>query len=161
MMSEDRLRKELYGAYKNRAMMYYHIFKELSKEVGEEKASEIMKQGIYNRGLEIAQKYKKYGPADLGGLKKAFLAGATDEGKMFKPVVLRCDTEGLDIQLQSCPLKEAWQEADLSDPEVAKMCNIAALVDFGTFEGAGFRFTAETWQPGKEGCCKLQIRPGK
>ena len=160
-MSEDRHRKELYAAYKNRAMMYYHIFEELRKEMGNEKAAEIMKRGIYNRGLEIGKKYEEYGPGDLEGLKTGFLAGATDKGKMFQPDVLRCDAKGLDIQLQSCPLKEAWQEAGLSDQEVAKMCDIAAFVDYGTFEGAGFRFTAETWQPGREGCCKLKIRPGE
>jgi hypothetical protein len=160
-MPENKLRSELYGAYKNRAMMYYHIFERLSKETGDEKAAEIMTQGIYNRGLEIGKKYEEYGPTNLEGLKNAFLAGATDQGKMFQPDVLRCDAEGLDIQLRSCPLKEAWQEAGLSDQEIARMCDIAAAVDYGTFEGAGFQFTAETWQPGKKGCCKLQIRPGK
>lgn len=160
-MSEQDLREQLYTAYKNRAMMYYHIFEELRKEVGDEKAAEIMKRGIYNRGLEIGKKYAKFSPADLGGLKNAFLASAADQGKMFQPEVLRCDPEGLDIQLRSCPLKEAWQEASLGEQEVARMCDIAAVVDYGTFEGAGFQFSAETWKPGQEGCCCLQIRPGK
>ena len=160
-MLEHNLRKQLYAAYKNRAMMYYHILEELKKEVGDEKAAEMLKRGIYNRGLEIGKKYEKYGPADLEGLKHAFITGATDQGNMFQPEVLRCDAESLDIQLQSCPLKDAWQEAGLKDHEVASMCDIAALVDYGTFEGAGFRFSAETWYPGKAGCCTLRIRPGK
>ena len=41
------------------------------------------------------------------------------------------------------------------------MCEIAAHVDNGTFEGAGFEFSADTWSPGGEGCCRLHIRPGK
>ena len=28
----------------------------------------------------------------------------------------------------------------------------------GTFEGAGFGFSADTWQPNAEGCCRLHIR---
>ena len=159
-MSEENLRQQLYGAYKNRGMMYYHIFQELRAEVGEGRAVDIMKRGIYNRGLEIGKKYKKFAPADLEGLKNAFLSGAADQGKMFQPQVLRCDGAGLDIQMQKCPLKEAYEEAGLTDEEIATMCNIAAVVDYGTFEGAGFRFYADTWKPGEEGCCRLHIRPG-
>ena len=160
-MSEQALRQQLYAAYKNRGMMYYHIFQELRQEVGDEKAAEIMKRGIFNRGLEIGKKYAKYGPKDLEGLKNAFLTGSADRGKMFQPEILRCDQDGLDIQMRSCPLKEAYQEAGLSNQEIARMCDIAAEVDYGTFEGAGFQFSAETWKPGQEGCCLLKIRPGK
>jgi hypothetical protein len=160
-MVEQTLRDQLYGAYKNRGMMYYHIFQELRKEVGEERAADIMKRGIYNRGLEIGKKYRKFAPADLEGVKDAFLAGSADQGKMFQPEVLRCDGEGLDIQMNSCPLKEAYVEAGLSDEAIATMCDIAAVVDYGTFEGAGFRFFAHTWKPGEEGCCRLHIRRGK
>jgi hypothetical protein len=160
-MSEKNLRQQLYAAYKNRAMMYYHIFQELRREIGEDKAAETMKRGIYNRGLEIGKKYVQYSPADLEGLKDAFLAGAADQGKMFQPEILRCDAEGLDILMRTCPLKEAYEEAGLSAEEIARMCDIAAEVDYGTFEGAGFRFFADTWKPGEEGCCRLHIRPGK
>ncbi|MGD8916661.1 MAG: L-2-amino-thiazoline-4-carboxylic acid hydrolase [Syntrophobacterales bacterium] len=160
-MFEQILREQLYGAYKNRGMMYYHIFQELRKEVGDEKAADVMKRGIYKRGLEIGKKYKEFAPADLEGVKNAFLAGSADQGKMFQPEVLRCDGEGLDIHMRNCPLKEAYEEAGLSDEEIATMCHIAAAVDYGTFEGAGFRFFAETWKPGEAGCCRLHIRPGK
>jgi hypothetical protein len=97
----------------------------------------------------------------MSGLKDAFLEFVPDDGKMFQPELLRCDAEGIDIQFHRCPLKEAWQEAGLSDNEVAKMCKIAARVDNGTFEGAGFKFSADTWRPGGDGCCRLHIRPGK
>jgi hypothetical protein len=159
-MSEDALRQQLYAAYKNRAMMYYHIFEEVKKEVGEEKAAAIMKRGIYNRGIDIGEKYARFSPADFDGLKDAFLAGSTDQGKMFQPEVRRCDQDGLDILMRSCPLKEAYQQAGLSDQHIATMCEIAAAVDYGTFEGAGFTFSAETWKPGQDGCCLLKIRPG-
>jgi len=161
VMVEQILREQLYGAYKSRGMMYYHIFRELRKEVGSDKAAEIMKRGIYNRGLEIGKKYKEFAPADLEGLKKAFLSSSADQGNMFRPEVIRCDEKGLDIHMRSCPLKEAYEEAGLSDEEIATMCDIAAVVDYGTFEGAGFRFFAHTWKPGEEGCCRLHIRPGK
>jgi hypothetical protein len=160
-MSEESLRKQLYGSFKNRALMYWHLFKALQKDVGEQKAAEIMKRGIYNRGLEMGKQFKNFAPADLEGLKNAFLAFIPDEGKMFDPEVLRCDTEALEIKMRRCPLKDAWQDAGLNDSELACMCDIAASVDEGTFEGAGFSFSAETWSRRLQGCCRLKITPGK
>jgi len=160
-MSENSLREELYAAFKNRAMMYHHIYRELVKEVGERRATEILKQSIYHRGIEIGSKFKQYAPHDLNGLREAFLAAVPDGGHMFQPEVVHCDDTRLDIQLNRCPLKDAWQEAGLAEGEIARLCHIAAAVDDGTFEGAGFSFSAETWQPGQKGCCLLKIRPGQ
>jgi hypothetical protein len=86
---------------------------------------------------------------------------ASVNGEMFRPEVKRCDSEALEIQMHRCPLKETYQQAGLSEEEVAKMCHIAAVVDDGTFEGAGFSFSAQTWTPGKEGCCLLKVTPVK
>ncbi|MFQ5988675.1 MAG: L-2-amino-thiazoline-4-carboxylic acid hydrolase [Candidatus Methylomirabilales bacterium] len=160
-MSEQNLRKQLHASFKNRAMMYYHIFDALRSEVGEEKAVEIMKRGIHKRGREIGKQFAKHGPSDLEGLKDAFLGMIPDEGRLFEPEVLRCDAQCVEIKFHRCPLKEAWQEAGLHDEQIAKLTEIASSVDSGTFEGAGFTFSAETWKPGREGCCHLIIRPGK
>jgi hypothetical protein len=160
-MTKGGLRKGLYGAFRNRALMYHEIYKELKKKVGEKKAADIMGRGIYNRGLKIGSTAAKYGPDNMEGLKKWFLGLDPDEGKMFKAEILRCDAEGLDIKFHGCPLRDAWQEAGLSDREVMKICRIAARVDNGTFEGAGFEFFAENWEPKFGECCYLHIRPGK
>ncbi len=68
---------------------------------------------------------------------------------------------GLDIKFHDCPLRNAWREEGLPDEEIATLCRIAARIDNGTFEAAGFEFSADTWQPGEEGCCYLHIRPGR
>ena len=158
-MSADVLRKQLYASFKNRAMMYWHLFNVLQEEVGAQKATNIMKRGIYKRGLDIGVQFKKFAPADLQGLKSAFLAFIPDDGKMFDPEVLRCDAEALEIKLRRCPLKDAWQDAGLNKDELSDMCDIAVSVDKGTFEGAGFSFSAETWTQGRQGCCRLKILP--
>lgn len=160
-MNEATMRELLVNAMKARAMFYYAFYKEFSAEIGAEKTAEIMKRATYKRGLEIGQRFKQFAPGDMAGLKTAFLDGVPDPDATFNPAVERCDASGIDIQLQSCPLKEAWQEAGLSDEEVALMTHIAGQVDNGTFEGAGFAFSAETWQAGRRGCCHLHIRPGK
>jgi hypothetical protein len=119
-----------------------------------------MKRAIYRRGAEKGPKYARFAPADLEGLKEAFLGGIADGGRMFEPEVLRSDAEALDIKFHRCPLKEAWLEAGLSEEETATLCRIAARIDNGQFESAGFTFWADTFQPGGDGCCCLHIRPG-
>jgi hypothetical protein len=161
-MTEENLRKQLYDSFKNRAMIYYLIYDELRNECGEDRAEEVLARAIYRRGAEKGREnFAQLGPRDLEGLKKAFLGGIPDDGQMFQPEVLRSDADGIDIQFHACPLRDAWQEAGLPDEEVATLCRIAARIDNGTFEGAGFEFHADTWKPGGDGCCCLHIRPGK
>jgi hypothetical protein len=160
-MSEEQLRAELYDSFKNRAMIYYLIFDELCRELGADRAEELMSRAIRRRGQSVgSQKYARFAPNNLAGLKRAFLGGIADEGRMFQPEVLQDDAEGLDIKFHACPLRDAWIEAGLSEELVATLCRIAAQVDVGLFAGAGFRFTADTWQPGSEGCCCLHIEKG-
>lgn len=160
-MTEDKLRDELRASFKNRAILYYLIFDELRQEVGEERAAEIMMRAIYRRGEQVGQQFGEYAPDNLDGLKDAFLAFIPDGGQLFDPHVKRCDEDGLDIHLEACPLKDAWEELGLSEQDRVTMCRIAGEIDKGTFEAAGFRFQPDTWQPGRAGCCHLQIRPKK
>jgi hypothetical protein len=161
-MSEEQLRRELIDSYKNRAIIYYLIYDELRKEIGPERAEAVLGRAIYRRGAQKgAPKYGKFAPNDLAGVREAFISGSADGGRLFQPEVVREDAEGLDIKHHRCPLKEAWQEMGLPEDEVATLCRIAAKVDDGTFESAGFRFSADTYTPGGEGCCYLHIRPGK
>lgn len=159
-MSEEKLRAELYASFKNRAMMYYHIFKAVEAELGTDKAAEIVKSGIYTRGCEIGQQFKDLDKQNMEALKEAFLAIIPDGGAMFAPEVQRSDAGGVDIKFHRCPLKECWLDAGIPEDEVALLCHIAGRVDNGTFEGAGFNFHAETWEPGRDGCCHLHLRPG-
>jgi hypothetical protein len=159
-MTNEELRERLYAAYAHRGMLYYHIFDELRQEIGAERAKAIMKRAIYARGTVTGQKYARFAPADLEGVRDAFVGNSADDGRMFKPEVERCDAEGLDIKHGDCPLKNAWIEAGLSGDDVATLCEIAAAIDYGTFEGAGFRFACDHWKPGGDGCCHLHIRPG-
>jgi hypothetical protein len=160
-MSEESLRRELKAAFKNRAILYFLIFDELRQRLGELEATTILKRAIYRRGRQIGQQFAPFAPSDLPGLKDAFLGIISDEGRLFRPQVVRTDTESLEIHLESCPLKEAWEDMGLSQHELALMCEIAGEIDRGTFEGAGFSFQPDTWQPGRTGCCHLNIQPAK
>jgi predicted ArsR family transcriptional regulator len=157
-MREEKLREELVAAFKNRAILYYMIFDELRQEVGEAKAATILKRAIYRRGEQMGQQFSQFAPDDFAGLKDAFLAIVPDEGRLFAPHVIRCEPDALDIQLESCPLKAIWEELELNEHDETMMCEIAGEIDKGTFEGAGFSFEPDTWQPGRSGCCHLHIR---
>jgi hypothetical protein len=74
--------------------------------------------------------------------------------------VRRCDSEGLVINFHACPLKEAQWAAGFAPEKIATLCRIACGVDNGTFDAAGLSFSAETWQPGDDGCCLWHTRPG-
>jgi hypothetical protein len=160
-MSEAALREQLYESFKNRAVLYWLIFDELRQELGAARAEELMQKAIYRRGAQKGAKYAHFAPGNLGGLRDAFVGGLPDEGRMFQPEVLRCDTERLDIKFHNCPLKSAWQELGLPEEEVATLCRIAARIDNGMFESAGFQFAADTYRPGGDGCCYLHVMPGK
>jgi hypothetical protein len=161
-MSEEQLRTQLYDSFKNRALIYYLIYDELRAELGADRAEELLSRAIYRRGELCGQeKYARFAPHDLSGLKAAFLGGIPDDGKMFQPEIVRSDAEALDITFHACPLRDAWVEAGLPEEDVATLCRIAAQIDDGTFAAAGFQFNADTWQPGGENCCHLHIRPGQ
>ena len=140
-MSEEQLRRQLYESFANRAHVYHLLFEQLREELGAERAADLMGRAIRRRGAQNAARYAPFAPGDLEGLKEAFVGSLPDEGAMFAPEVVRCDAGGLE--------------------EVAGLCRIAAQVDVGLFEAAGFRFWADTYRPGGEGCCFLHVRPGQ
>ena len=133
-----------------------------SKMIGQAKAkgedvSAIMAE-VGALGDELKQLEAKQ-PQVLADME-AFLAIIPEGGRLFDPQVQRSDPAGLDIHLEACPLKDAWEELDLSEEDRITMCRIAGEIDKGTFEAAGFQFQPDTWQPGRSGCCHLHIRPG-
>ena len=159
-MSEQSLRSELIASFKNRALVLWHLYATMREELGEARAMEIMQKAIYERGLAIGTPFRKVNPKDIPGIRDAFLKILPDGGSLFAPEVQRCDATGVDIKFHRCPLKEAWQDAGVPPEDMAKLCQIAGRVDNGTFEGVGFNFSADTWKPGRDGCCHLHIRPG-
>ena len=151
-------RKDLIAQMKNRALIYMEIYDTLVEELGEAKAEQLLAKAIYKRGCSAGKPLAKFAPADLAGLREAFLANVPGGEELFKPEVLRSDAEMLEIQLHGCPLKDAWMDAGLPEDKIATLCRIAGAVDKGLFEGAGFAFSNRTWTPGAKGCCFLLIK---
>jgi hypothetical protein len=123
---------------KNRARIYYHIYRELSQEVGKERAIGILKRAIYERGKEKGlQLAKKIGKPDLQRLADAFVQGK-EEMDVFGHEVVQVEMDHALLRLNECPLVEAWRELDLPPEEIKTLCDFAYQVDFGKFETAGY-----------------------
>jgi hypothetical protein len=157
-MSNDR--RDLVAQMKNRALIYKETYDVLAEELGAAQAEALLTRAIYRRGRAMGAGFAKFAPADLDGLREAFLASVPGGTEIFQPEVLKKDAAGLEIQLHGCPLKDAWREAGLAEEKVATLCRIAGAVDKGLFEGAGFTIENRTWTPGAEGCCFLRILRG-
>ena len=147
----------LVGEIKNRARIYVHIYQELSKEVGKEKATEILKKAIYARGkekgIQLADRIKR---PDLHELAVAFVEG---KGEMdaFGHEVAHEASDHVILRLNRCPLVEAWKEAGLSPEERRKMCDIAYQVDFGKFETAGYKLSFDCRISEDQEACDLRV----
>jgi hypothetical protein len=156
----DTDRRDLVAQMKNRALIYMETYDVLAEELGAAKAEELLTRAIYRRGRAMGKSFAKFGPADLEGLQKAFLASVPGGKDIFQPEVLKQEPAKLEIQLHGCPLKDAWRDAGLAEDKVATLCRIAGAVDKGLFEGAGFKIENRTWTPGAKGCCFLRILRG-
>lgn len=140
-------------------MVYYLLFDELRKELGEQKAVQIMRRAIERRGRQVGEEFTRFAPDDLKGLCEAYLKSIPGESDFFAAEVERCDADVLELQIRRCPIKDAWIEAGVCTTDVAKLCEIVSARDCGVFEGAGFRFFSDPWTPGGDGCCHLHVRP--
>ncbi len=155
-----KARAETRASFENRALMYYHLFEEMSAEMGRARATEVMKRAIRRRGLEVGQKYRPAAQAgDLEGVARIFCEGSPCAGTLFTPGVEESGEDRLVLRMESCPLVDAWAEAGLSAEEIDLLCEIAAAVDEGTFEGAGLDLTFLERQPQPGGSrCLLELK---
>lgn len=158
-------RAETRAAFANRALVYAAIYDELEAELGAERATELMKRAIHRRGVEIGKGYRgAVAAGDLDEVARLFVAGSPCEGALFEPGVAEEPTDGrVVLSMTACPLAETWRDAGLAPERVDLLCEIAAAVDYGTFEGAGLdlRFLDRQACPGSSACLlELTLREG-
>ena len=150
----EALRLDLFMANVNRGMVLTAILREMRKELGDEKASVILKQAIYNHGVNTAKFFTP--PDNLKEFKVWLLDFFPGEGKMNEPEVLHCDEERLIVRLPRCPLKEGWRMFGLTKEEVADMCRHADAFDKGFF-GSFFDYEMELWADRSDDSCVLHF----
>jgi len=156
----ETARAETRASFENRALMYLHLYETLTQELGPEQATELMKAAIYQRGLEVSERYREAAEeGDLQQIGELFCAGSPCEGELFEPGVEEVGTSRIVLRMSACPLVDAWRAHGVPEYEVDILCGIAAAVDEGTFEGAGLEldFLDRLGRPGSEHCL-LEVR---
>ena len=135
----DDSRAETRAAYENRAMMYAAMLDELESELGTQRAAGLMKRGIYRRGRQIGEAYRDAVAAgDLTEVGLIFVESSPVQGALFEPAVNKLPVgDSIVLSMKACPLVDAWRKADLPPERVDLLCEIAAAVDYGTFDAAG------------------------
>lgn len=169
MTDSDKLqqsREETRASFENRALMYAYIYDELEAELGAERAAELLKRAIYRRGLEIGEKYRAAAQSgDLEEVGRLFVEGSPAEGALFEPAVDAPPQQGRTVlRMTACPLADAWRAAGYDAEKVDTLCDIAAAVDYGTFEAAGLDLTFLDRQActGSDRCLlELRVREGQ
>ena len=155
---EDKLTRELDSSHKQRALLYWAIYQEMSKELGAARAETILTRAIERRGQEAgAQLFGKLAAPTPDQVAETFLAVSPAGGTLWPHDVQRHASGAVTIRVHRCPLKEAWTEAGLGDDALTTMCRIAGRFDNGCFGESGVAFQATTWRPGHEGCCVLKL----
>lgn len=158
MITEDALRQELEGAFRNRADLYRLFLDELEAEVGPERAEAIMARALERRGQEAATGLFKDVPPDPVAVGDCFLSVSPDGGRMY-PHDAERHPDRMTIRVHRCPLKDAWNAAGLPPQRVAALCRIAGAFDKGLFEAAGLAFSNETWSEERGGgCCWITLQ---
>ncbi|MHB9002640.1 MAG: L-2-amino-thiazoline-4-carboxylic acid hydrolase [Coriobacteriia bacterium] len=154
-------RNETRAAFENRALMYSAMLDTLESELGLGRATELMKRAIYQRGIEVGRRYADaVAVGDLSGVADLFVSGSPCEGSLFEPSVAEDPRDGrVVLQMTACPLVDAWRDAGYPPERVDLLCEIAAAVDYGTFEGAGLDLEFLERLP-SEGCrsCRLELK---
>ena len=151
----EALRKDVFLAHANRALIYTEVLREMRKALGEERATGIFKRALYNHGVNLAARMDY--PKALEAFKDWLLGFLPAGGELNEPEVVRSSADELVVKFPRCPLKEAWRMAGLSETEVADMCDHADAFDHGFF-GSVFDYTMDLWSTQPDDACVLTFR---
>jgi len=158
----SKARRMIEDANRNRAVIYWHIYTTLKDELGEDRATELMKKAIYKRGLDNAKAFpKKAYEGDLNALAEKFLDKMDKELDVFSRDVLSLGEDEARLRLNACVLVDAWRDYGLSDEEISKMCDIASAIDYGNYEAMGYNLKFDSRIADGAECCILHLRRKK
>lgn len=155
-MTDQQPNPQIYDAIKERGRASLMVFRELSKRYGQAEAISVMRSASYQHGLAIGKPLACFAPCDFAGVAEGF-AKAPDDGATFSPDIRQLNDSCLEVQMMTCPIKDARVEAGCSDEEICTLLQCATALDEGTLDAAGFDYEIELRSPGKQGCCITKI----
>ena len=151
-------------ATRQRAAVYAHLFLVLRRELGGERAVELMSKAIWNYGAEKSKRnYSE--EAQKGDLERAareFASPDPVKQHQFAPRIVSLEPGEAVLAMSGCPLVDEWRLMGLPEQDVETLCEIAHAVDFGTWEGAlpfSLRFESTRGQGRDE--CVLRVKKAR
>ena len=154
----DFLYAQLQGFLAGRAAMWGALLDELTMEIGESRAVDLLKRVLFARGQAFGARFASHAPGDIAGLRDAYLASFPRGGEMFQLAAEQTGDGEVEFRFADCPQKELWLNQGLPAERIATLCSIAGEFDRGTFDGAGFDANVATWTEGRAGCCHVLVR---
>lgn len=158
-MTEPEAKQQIMDSHKLRAFMYYYLYDEMEKALGEEKAKQIFKRASYRRGQDVHENYRTFVEKhDYDGIAKLFCKSSPADGDLFHPRIETTDSQKAILIMEACPLVSAWKEMGLSEKKIQTLCDVASAIDNGTFETENTELIF-THQIGKgDSMCRLIIK---
>jgi hypothetical protein len=155
----ERLAREVDAAFAARGRVYWHMYATLRVALGAEEAERLVSAAVEAHGRAGGERIFASLPEGTPMEVAAhFLRIASpDWGRLFAHEVRQGEDGRVEIRVLRCPLKDAWVADGRSEAEVATLCRIAGRADWGCFSAAPCAFEAETWTPGRDGCCVLKL----
>jgi len=152
------LRNQVKNLLKSRAMLIASLLDALEPEMGLVRAEALLTRVMHQRSVGAGKQFlSDCAPDNMPLLRERFINFLPDHGGLFNIATTRCDATGLGLKFQTCPIKQAYEEAGLSPERMQVLLRICGGGDVGLFEGAGFSIRNDTWSPGDAGCCHLHI----
>lgn len=134
-VAAEQFRLAIKSAIKDRAIIYYCIWKKLKELYPQVDASKVLREASWDfgiiKGTQIAQK--------IGGTKKTpkeVLKGQTSKGGMlvFKQEIVEFNDEKAVKIFNECPHFEAFKELGATPDEMKALCrDMLCWGDYGTF----------------------------
>jgi hypothetical protein len=151
-------------ATRQRAAAYAHLFLVLRRELGEERAVDLMSEAIRNFGTEKSKRNysEKARKGDLEQAAREFASPDPVKQHQFAPRIVSLEPGEAVIAMSGCPLVDEWKAMGLPGRDVETLCRIAHAVDFGTWEGAmPFKLRFEGTRGEGRDECVLRIRKAR
>ncbi|MDQ7821267.1 MAG: L-2-amino-thiazoline-4-carboxylic acid hydrolase [Candidatus Eremiobacteraeota bacterium] len=157
-MNIDAAKKEIREAHKLRAVMYHYLLEEMERAFGAEEAREVFKKATFRKGRDVRKQYEDFlTRGDFHGLARHFVKASAAEGELFSPAIESADGEKAVLTMAGCPLVEAWKELGLAPPRIKVLCEVAAAIDYGTFESEKTSLSFSSRIGAGDPCCRLTV----
>lgn len=129
--TNDELKVAVAGAIKDRAVIYYFIWKTIKRLHPEIDADEIMREASADAGRYKGKQWGK-----IGNAQQAIRAQSSKTGYLvFEQEFTQLEDSYAEKTFRRCPHMDAFRELGCTEEEMSQLCqNMLSYGDYGNFE---------------------------